>query len=415
MESQTHYLNNDEELRVEVKLGTVVTATLVDGAAEIFGAELPKKTPTTLPGGKHAIFSWRGATIEIAGETEMTYTANASAPMTAYLNVDGVLQRRREAARAAGTPGPRVALVGPTDVGKSSVAKILCNYAQARWTPTFSDLDLGQGGITCPATIGAVPIDRPIDACEGLPLEMPLVYFHGDVSPGNNPTLYKALDRMGEMLRARDETNAAAAASGVVVNTMGWIDKAGYGLLLHALEALAIDVVLVVDHEKLHAELSRDLRGKKIKVWKLQKSGGVVERTPEFRRRSRDARVREYFYGPLGDLSPHSQTLEFGKVSIFKIGAGPSAPRSALPIGQESSADPLRVSTVAPSMSLLNAVLGVSHGKTQAELLSSNVAGFIFVTDVDVANGRFTYLTPCPGELPSRNLIAGTLKWIETR
>jgi polyribonucleotide 5'-hydroxyl-kinase len=239
------------------------------------------------------------------------------------------------------------------------------------------------------------------------------------------------------MLRARDETNAAAAASGVVVNTMGWIDKAGYGLLLHALEALAIDVVLVVDHEKLHAELSRDLRGKKIKVvggggggedggagpeterdvqvWKLQKSGGVVERTPEFRRRSRDARVREYFYGPLGDLSPHSQTLEFGKVSIFKIGAGPSAPRSALPIGQESSADPLRVSTVAPSMSLLNAVLGVSHGKTQAELLSSNVAGFIFVTDVDVANGRFTYLTPCPGELPSRNLIAGTLKWIETQ
>ena len=139
MESQTHYLNNDEELRVEVKLGTVVTATLVDGAAEIFGAALPKKTPTTLPGGKHAIFSWRGATIEIAGETEMTYTANASAPMTAYLNVDGVLQRRREAARAAGTPGPRVALVGPTDVGKSSVAKILCNYAQARsishWSP----------------------------------------------------------------------------------------------------------------------------------------------------------------------------------------------------------------------------------------------------------------------------------------
>ena len=170
--------------------------------------------------------------------------------------------------------------------------------------------------------------------------------------------------------------------------------------------ALAIDVVLVVDHEKLHAELSRDLRGKKIKVvggggggedggagpeterdvqvWKLQKSGGVVERTPEFRRRSRDARVREYFYGPLGDLSPHSQTLEFGKVSIFKIGAGPSAPRSALPIGQESSADPLRVSTVAPSMSLLNAVLGVSHGKTQAEVRSIHWSPYDRVRVVNV-------------------------------
>ena len=33
------------------------------------------------------------------------------------------------------------------------------------------------------------------DSCaqEGLPLEMPLVYYHGDTSPGNNPDLYKFL------------------------------------------------------------------------------------------------------------------------------------------------------------------------------------------------------------------------------
>ena len=151
-----------------------------------------------------------------------------------------------------------------------------------------------------------------------------------------------------------------------------------------------------------------------MQVWKLPKSGGVVERTAEYRRKSRDARVREYFYGPRGDLAPSSNTVPFGQVSIFKIGSGPRAPTSALPIGQESSADPLRVSTVAPSMSLLNSVLAVSHGRTQGELLSSNVAGFIYVTEVDVANGRFTYTSPCGGELPSRNLIAGSLKWIET-
>ena len=40
----------------------------------------------------------------------------------------------------------------------------------------------------------------------------------------------------------------------------------------------------------------------------------------------------------------------------------------------------LRHYTVAPSMSLLNSVLAVSHGKTQGELVSSNVAGFIYVT-----------------------------------
>jgi polyribonucleotide 5'-hydroxyl-kinase len=45
--------------------------------------------------------------------------------------------------------------------------------------------------------------------------------------------------------------------------------------------------------ERLHSELTRDLRGnmvgdgeggRPIQVWKLPKSGGVVERTPDFRR-----------------------------------------------------------------------------------------------------------------------------------
>ena len=49
---------------------------------------------------------------------------------------------------------PRVALVGPTDVGKSSVSKILCNYAVRKgWHPLFVDLDLGQNGIATPATV----------------------------------------------------------------------------------------------------------------------------------------------------------------------------------------------------------------------------------------------------------------------
>ena len=58
-------------------------------------------------------------------------------------------------------------LFGPTDVGKSSLSKILCNYAVRKgWNPLFVDLDLGQGGITCPGTVGAVPVDRPVDVSE---------------------------------------------------------------------------------------------------------------------------------------------------------------------------------------------------------------------------------------------------------
>jgi polyribonucleotide 5'-hydroxyl-kinase len=306
------------------------------------------------------------------------------------------------------------------------VSKILCNYAVRKgWHPLFVDLDLGQNGIATPATVGAVPVDRTIDPTEGFAnaRDLPLVYFHGDASPGNNPELYMHLiENLSAMIDKRNETNKDAKSSGIVVNTAGWVDGVGYKLLLRALDALKITDVLVIGQERLHAELKRDFFGKTvertnqpIEVWKLPKSGGVVERSPAFRRASRDAAIRAYFYGADGDLRPSSTTVDFGKVSVFKIGSGPRAPSSALPIGQKTSADPLRVSTVAPSMGLLNAVLAVSHGKTQTEILNQNVAGFIFVTEVDMANGRFTYTSPAgSGALPSRNLVLGTLKWIET-
>ena len=46
----------------------------------------------------------------------------------------------------------------------------------------------------------------------------------------------------------------------------------------------------------------------------------VVVRTQETRRSGRDDRVREYFYGSKGNLYPHSFTVSFADIKIFKIG-----------------------------------------------------------------------------------------------
>ena len=43
--------------------------------------------------------------------------------------------------------------------------------------------------------------------------------------------------------------------------------------------------------------------------------------------------MREYFYGPRGDLSPHSQTVRWDELALYAVGGGPRAPTSALPIG----------------------------------------------------------------------------------
>ena len=49
------------------------------------------------------------------------------------------------------------------------------------------------------------------------------------------------------------------AASGLVVNSMGWIEDLGYQLLLHSIRALSIDVVLVVGAERLFHTLQQAL------------------------------------------------------------------------------------------------------------------------------------------------------------
>ena len=73
-------------------------------------------------------------------------------------------------------------------------------------------------------------------------------------------------------------------------------------------------------------------------------------------------------------------------------------------------ADPLRLSEVRVTRELTQSLLAVSHATTPEELLRTNVAGFLYVTGVDLQQGTITYLAPCPGKLPGRFLLAGTLK-----
>ena len=82
--------------------------------------------------------------------------------------------------------------------------------------------------------------------------------------------------------------------------------------------------------------------------------------------------------------------------------------------GVKAVSDPLRVSQVALSAAtlheLFNALLGVSHAKTPQQLLSVNIAGFVYVSDIDPVRGTLTYLAPCSGALPGRYLLLGSLK-----
>ncbi|KAH7532604.1 protein CLP1 homolog isoform X1 [Ziziphus jujuba] len=411
-------LERESELRIEVANDTPLKLRLVTGTAEIFGTELPPEIWLTFPPRlKFAVFTWYGATIELDGTTETDYTADET-PMISYVNVHAVLEGRRNRAKASSSEGPRVIVVGPTDSGKSTLSRMLLSWAAKQgWKPTFVDLDIGQGSITIPGCIAATPIEMPIDPVEGIPLEIPLVYFYGHTTPSNNVDLYKVLVKeLSQMLERQFAGNAESRAAGMVINTMGWIEGVGYELLLHAIDTFNANVVLVLGQEKLWSMLKDVLRNKQpnVDVVKLQRSGGVVSRNAKFRQKARSHRIREYFYGLANDLSPHSNIANFSDLSVYRIGGGPQAPRSALPIGAEPAADPTRLVHVNINRDLLHLVLAVSFAKEPEQIISSNVAGFIYVTDIDIQRKKITYLAPSAGELPSKFLIVGTLTWLET-
>ncbi|XP_052197660.1 protein CLP1 homolog isoform X1 [Diospyros lotus] len=415
-------LEKECELRIEVGPDAPLRLRLVTGTAEIFGTEIAPEIWLTFPPRlKFAVFTWYGATFEMDGTTETDYTADET-PMISYVNVHAVLDGRRNRAKASPSDsdvsqGPRVIVVGPTDSGKSTLSRMLLSWAAKQgWKPTFVDLDIGQGSITIPGCIAATPIEMPIDPVEGIPLEMPLVYFYGHTSPGVNAELYKVVAKeLAQTLERQFAGNAESRAAGMVINTMGWIEGVGYELLLHAIDTFNANVVLVLGQEKLCSMLKDVLKSKhNVDVVKLQKSGGVVSRNAKVRQKARSYRIREYFYGLANDLSPHSNIANFSDLSVYRIGGGPQAPRSALPIGAEPAADPTRLVPVNISQDLLHLVLAVSFAKEADQIISSNVAGFIYITDIDIQRKKITYLAPSVGDLPSRFLIVGTVTWIET-
>ena len=59
-----------------------------------------------------------------------------------------------------------------------------------------------------PGSIGATPIEAPIDVEEGLPVEVPIVYFYGHTTPSEHPELYMFLvDRLASLLDKRARTS----------------------------------------------------------------------------------------------------------------------------------------------------------------------------------------------------------------
>lgn len=246
-----------------------------------------------------AVFTWHGCTLVMTGNTEDAYISSET-PMVLYVNIHTAIEQLRVKAEQEEQPAPRVMVVGPDDVGKSTLCKMLLNWAvRVGRSPIFVDLDVSQNAISLPGTISALVVERTANIEEGYNLDAQIVYSYGYKTPNENPVLYKRLiSCLGDTINMRYENvNACkicqrfesfffklkfvflfkALMSGIIVNTGGWIKDEGYNALKHAAIELNVNLILVIDQERLRVDLTRDLRDtpQKIKVLSLPKSGGV--------------------------------------------------------------------------------------------------------------------------------------------
>ncbi|KAL2915818.1 Cleavage polyadenylation factor subunit clp1 [Polyrhizophydium stewartii] len=442
-EPRDWHLEPGQEFRFEVDPGAKNKACLVlkNGRAEIFGSELAVGVEYRFTGRKLAVFTWHGCVLQISFSFYIEYIGFET-PMQSFLSAHMALEQMRDHAVRTATQGPRVLIVGQADSGKTSLAKILINYAaKLSRRPLFVDIDPSQGSMSLPGTVGAMVISRPI-SCEeefGAPLTVmgtaPIVFYHGHTSPLEKPKLYDSIIKKLIQVVDKKLESPDHGSSGIIVDTPSqFAEPGGFEQLTEAIKAIKANVVFVIGYERLYSDLLRHFGAQSpVSVLKLNKSGGVVTRDKDFRRKLQMQRVKEYFYGSMrSEMTPFSQTVSFSDIAVRRVGEGLLAPSSALPLGAERKEHDTKFVKVEPGDILLHSVLAVSHallpGAPDASgtptkiytpdeesqvLLESNVAGFIYISEVEDYKRKMTVLSPTPGRLPKTFLIMGALKWMD--
>ncbi len=122
----------------------------------------------------------------------------------------------------------------------------------------------------------------------------PLVYYHGSVSLSDDAGLYRLqAKQLLEAVGRRGEMDARARASGMIVNTCGFVEGVGAQVLKALIGSSRADVVLVLGSDKLYGELGGVGFPQKPFIRNLEKSSGVMTRPSTLRREARSARYAD--------------------------------------------------------------------------------------------------------------------------
>ncbi|KAH6614287.1 Pre-mRNA cleavage complex II protein Clp1-domain-containing protein [Boeremia exigua] len=423
------------EYRFEVGFSRTLTVRLRSGTAEYFGTELAPSTTYSFQGTKGAIYTWHGCKLELGGEVESDYVAEET-PMISHANLHFALEMLRDKSVASNSVdmGPRVLVVGAGNAGKTALVKTLASYAvKSGRQPMVINLDPRQGLLSVPGSFSAAAFSSIVDIEEGwgsspisgpspIPVKMPLVYHYG-LNDAEEGKLFKPLvTRMALAVMSRLEEDNASKQAGFIIDSSGTISagKAGvYENIDHIVSEFSVNILITIGSERLYSDLSRKFSARSsdepISVIRIDKSGGCVDRSPEYMKALRHAQIREYFFGHGEDaLAPSSMTADYADLNIFRIIENDSSSfhagdASDTPYSPTASRE--LYSRVTPSAALTNKLLAITTANPNDRhevIRDSSVRGYVYVADVDEAKRKVRLLSPQPGHLPGSAMVLGS-------
>ncbi|ETV78121.1 hypothetical protein H257_08326 [Aphanomyces astaci] len=357
----------------------------------------------------------------------MAHTSDSLHALLAELRVDAARSSSR---------GPMVLVAGPTDAGKSSLCRHLLWHSQLQVydedtsSPTtsssssqqhqhpivFADLDIGQGEIGLPGTIGAsvvtrdnfvvpAPADDQVDLAEyGSEHNFPLtwlrnlLFYVGHTNMSEKDWLFKwYVQQLATRIRDKQAADPRLAASGAVINTCGWVEGKGLRLLLATIAIFQPSHVVVLGdvnlyNHLLHEQVTPVVLG-------LPRSYLAQRRSASSRRDTRNGRLRTYFTPPpRGSGSPESFHIEVAtsQVRLFTL---------------VQSQNLVRVKRVPLTESVNHAVVAMCVVESDHMLVRSTVLGFLCIRAVN--KDSVVFVSPRPGPLPSNHFLLGQVQWLE--
>lgn len=402
---RTIVLEAGEEFRFET-FEEKVSVVLIEGVAEMFGAELCLNKEYFFKIGQNSIYTPFGASLKIKGETTFEYKSKNTNNMDELLSFHFKIEERRKIAKGKGEIGPVVFVIGR---GRNTVTRILINYSVRMFgEPFYIDLDCKNEGLLFPGTINCKMFTDLIDPENMIETKGILSYFTGIKAVKENKAVYL---RMVESL-----SNCVSKINKENPNSTGMficVDRDMEDQLQELIEIFKPTDFLIIGDESLFSILSKNIK-KEIRKSFICQSSGYLFRKKEFRKRREQRRIHEYFYGTKEKIVPFLIHEEKSKILLRDFVESKLAPSSALPIGAKRKLEETKVLCVEKKeKDVLYSVLGVSCAKKEEEdfLVDLNVFGYVFVSSISEEN--FIILSPSQKTVSEYFLISRDLKWME--